>query len=78
MTAFLRAIQLQPEILLLDEPTAVLDEQATSQLEFVIAEWLRESTTHRATLWVSHDQSQLARVAESVRKMNRGILEPAQ
>ena len=78
LTAFLRAIQLQPEILLLDEPTAVLDEQATSQLEFVIAEWLRESTTHRATLWVSHDQSQLARVAESVRKMNRGILEPAQ
>lgn len=61
IVAFLRALQLAPKILLLDEPTASLDAQTTSSLEALVAAWQAQDP-QRAYLWTSHDPSQLKRI----------------
>jgi putative ABC transport system ATP-binding protein len=43
ITALVRAMQLDPNILLLDEATASLDEQTTDAVERLLNGWLRES-----------------------------------
>lgn len=72
--ALARALAGQPEVLLLDEPTANLDQANTSRVERLIGEW-RESTGG-AALWVSHDPAQRARVASSSARMEGGRLLP--
>jgi ABC-type multidrug transport system ATPase subunit len=58
--AILRLLHNQPQCLLLDEPTASLDQQAVTRIEQLL---LTYSATHQApVLWVSHDLSQLDRV----------------
>ncbi len=64
IVALLRAMQLQPSILLLDEPTAALDAQSTQAVETLVAEWLNEPETARAGVWVSHNQGQIARMSD--------------
>lgn len=59
--ALLRALQLEPQILLLDEPTAAMDPESTRQSEQLISQWL--SGSQRACIWVSHQPEQLKRVA---------------
>ena len=74
IVALLRAIQLQPSMLLLDEPTASLDDESTEMIEQLINGWFESSPTGRALLWVSHDKRQVARVANRVLSMNAGEL----
>ncbi|MEA5627654.1 ABC transporter ATP-binding protein [Nostoc sp. UHCC 0251] len=59
--AFLRALQLSPLILLLDEPTASLDVATANCLEALVAAWQKENI-QRAYLWTSHDSAQLQRI----------------
>ena len=59
IVACLRSLQLSPTILLLDEPTASLDNDATEQLETLIDQWQDGS---KACIWTSHDPAQLERV----------------
>ncbi|NJK36557.1 MAG: ATP-binding cassette domain-containing protein [Oscillatoriales cyanobacterium RM2_1_1] len=61
IVALLRALQLEPQILLLDEPGASLDPDTTLQMETLIDQWLGE-TPERACIWTSHDGSQIQRV----------------
>lgn len=61
IVACLRSLQLSPQVLLLDEPTASLDGAATEQLEALIGQW-QESDPARASVWTSHDPAQLDRV----------------
>jgi len=65
----LRSLQNQPKVLLLDEPSSALDRHHTLILEEFIARLRRE--TRMAVLWISHDQEQLARVAERVLVMEK-------
>lgn len=76
IVALLRAMQLEPEILLLDEPTSAIDAEATTAIERLIDQWLRQQPDQRATVWVTHDQQQAGRVAHHVLEMNTGALSP--
>lgn len=65
--ALTRLLVRTPEVLLLDEPTANLDEAATLLIEEIIAEY---RSRHQApVLWVSHSAAQLQRIADRVFKM---------
>lgn len=63
LVAFLRAVQLDPSVLLLDEPTASLDEATARQLEALVTTYMADAPG-RAYLWTSHDPSQLERVTD--------------
>jgi len=62
--AFLRLLSVQPEVFLLDEPTANLDVDVGSSLERIVERWRKERGV--SVVWVSHDFNQLERVADSV------------
>lgn len=61
IVALLRSLQLDPSILLLDEPTASLDKNTTYALENILDNWINEVKA-RAAVWVSHDLDQIRRV----------------
>lgn len=65
LTALLRVLLLEPQVLLLDEPTASLDAAAVEAVEAMVGAWLERSPT-RAYLWTSHDPAQIARVSTRV------------
>ncbi|UJF24587.1 ATP-binding cassette domain-containing protein [Suttonella sp. R2A3] len=58
----LRALQLNPKVVLLDEPTAALDTSSTEQFEALMQQWLH-TQSDRALLWISHDANQCTRIA---------------
>jgi ABC-type iron transport system FetAB ATPase subunit len=58
--ALARVLMNQPEVLLLDEPTASLDPNSIRTVEQLVDKYQRD--TGAAVLWVSHDAEQRARV----------------
>ncbi len=74
IVTLLRAIQLDPQLLLLDEPTSALDVDSAAALETLVADWLGEAPRERATLWVCHNAPQAQRVADRLLFMHRGQL----
>jgi putative ABC transport system ATP-binding protein len=72
--ALLRAIQLKPYVLLLDEPTAALDETKTIAVEAIVNLWLKEVPESRAYVWVTHNKKQAARVSNKTWLMEHGKL----
>jgi putative ABC transport system ATP-binding protein len=76
IVATLRAIQLDPAVLLLDEPTASLDPGAARAIEGLIGRWLDEDSGGRAVVWISHDPEQARRVSMRRLAMHSGHLGP--
>lgn len=60
--ALLRALAQGPEVLLLDEPTANLDDKCTQVIEQVV-EGLRKDQG-MAVIWVTHNTNQIRRIAQ--------------
>lgn len=59
--ALLRVLASQPQVLLLDEPTASLDPANVRRIEELVADYRRSRPA--AVIWVSHDPQQIGRVA---------------
>jgi sulfate transport system ATP-binding protein len=70
-----RALAVDPEVLLLDEPFGALDARVRTELRA----WLRRlhDETHTTTVIVTHDQEEAMEVADEVVVMNRGRVEQA-
>ncbi len=47
MVALLRAVQLDPQVLLLDEPTAALDPKTSAEVEALAVDWIEQSPGER-------------------------------
>lgn len=69
--ALVRALMIEPRVLLLDEPTAALDPNATSIVEAIIAERVSGGA---AVLWVTHDGEQARRVASRRLVISQGCV----
>jgi ABC-type iron transport system FetAB ATPase subunit len=61
--AIARVLAGSPAVLLLDEPTANLDQENARRVERLIEAWRRD--TGGCVVWVSHDPAQRARVAKT-------------
>ncbi len=68
-----RALAVDPEVLLLDEPFGALDARVRTELRA----WLRRlhDETHTTTVIVTHDQEEAMEVADEVVVMNKGRVE---
>jgi putative ABC transport system ATP-binding protein len=71
--ALVRALALAPRVLLLDEPTAALDEEATLLVE---AELKRYLSTGGSIVLVTHNLGQAGRFSQRLFRMSAGTLEP--
>lgn len=66
-----QAISPSPWLLILDEPTAGIDEPGVRLVEALVAELHGRGVT---ILWISHDLEQVRRIAQSVTVINRRVL----
>jgi UDP-glucose/iron transport system ATP-binding protein len=73
--ALLRLLTNEPQVLLLDEPTASLDPENTRRAEQLVAQYRRKYGA--AVLWVSHDPRQIKRVCNRHLRLRGGRLHSA-
>lgn len=78
ITALLRAMQLEPDVLLLDEPTAALDAEAARACESLLQAWLSGTRRTAAWVWVTHSADQAARMGDRICRMADGHLTSAE
>jgi len=71
--ALARALAVQPEVLLLDEPFGALDAKVRKELR----DWLRRlhDEVHVTTVFVTHDQEEALEVADEIVVINAGRIE---
>jgi len=71
----LRALAARPGLLILDEPSASLDPQATALIENIV---LRASQCGVKVIVVTHDQGQAARLADEIVFVHKGQVQATQ
>ena len=71
--AFARALAIEPEVLLLDEPFGALDARVRKDLR----SWLREfhESIRLTTIFVTHDQEEAFEVADRVVLIDKGVIQ---
>ena len=71
--ALARALAVEPQVLLLDEPFGALDAQVRAELR----RWLRKlhDEIHVTSVFVTHDQEEALEVADRIVVMNKGKIE---
>jgi len=71
--AFARALAVEPEVLLLDEPFGALDTRVRKDLR----RWLREfhESIRLTTIFVTHDQDEAFEVADRVVLIDKGVIQ---
>jgi putative ABC transport system ATP-binding protein len=72
ITALLRALQLDPTVLLLDEPISALDPETARAVEALLLEWVDEAALERAWVWVTHGAAQADRIARRTVRVRAG------
>lgn len=72
--ALARAMVWDPEILLLDEPTANIDRDTVESIEKLLGEFVTDSG--RTLIVVSHDHGQAIRISDSIWRLDCGRLIP--
>lgn len=75
LVALLRALQLDPDVLLLDEPSAALDSETEASVEQLVDLWISVPERERAVIWVTHQADQARRVATRWLALRAGQLE---
>ena len=73
--ALARAWTRQPDVLLLDEPTASLDPHAKREVEGLIAEFTGGASSDMTLIWASHNLGQVKRLASRVIYLEAGRIE---
>ena len=81
IAALLRVLQLEPQVLLLDEPTSSLDAELTGRFENLLEKWQNElpvnnsdsanTTLQRAWIWISHSPQQLQRMCSRTFRLDK-------
>jgi sulfate/thiosulfate transport system ATP-binding protein len=71
--AFARALAIEPEVLLLDEPFGALDAKVRKELRYRLRRF--HDTTHLTSLFVTHDQQEAFDVADRVVIIDQGEIQ---
>lgn len=74
IVALLRALQLDPAVLLLDEPTSALDAYGAGAAEQLIRDW-HQANSRRAYIIVGHDPAHIARMSDRQIYLKAGRIE---
>ena len=71
--ALARALAVEPQVMLLDEPFGALDAKVRKELR----DWLRRlhDEVHVTTVFVTHDQEEAMEVADEIVVINNGVVE---
>ncbi len=75
IVALIRCLQLDPVMLLLDEPTASLDNATAKSAEELLYRWQYEASGERGFIWVTHDLEQAKRMSARRLQMHLGEIE---
>lgn len=68
----IRALQLEPQVLLLDEPTASTDPATTERIEAMLRQWCHQDS-QRSLIWVSHSPEQVQRLLDFPGRRHLGV-----
>lgn len=74
MVSLVRLLLLDPEIVLLDEPTASLDAAAQDRALELLLDWVASPVASRGLVWVTHDRSLARRVGSRAVELAGGRL----